>query len=74
MTIPPVFIPYVSLLDYNRPLPLPPKRPREEVEGSTASETEDDVPKGDSAVEEASSSECERKRRKQTEEIIPRLV
>ena len=62
-------------LDYDRPLPLlPSKRPREEVEASTASETEEDLAEGDSSVvEEASSSECERKRRKQTEEIIPRL-
>lgn len=44
------------------------------MEVSTASETEEDPIEGESTVEEATGSECERKRRKQAEETIPRLV
>ncbi len=67
---------FVFILDYDRPLPLvPSKRPREEMEISTASDTEEDPAESDSIVEEASGSECEpNKRRKQADEIIPRLV
>ena len=44
------------------------------MEVSTASETEEDPTESDSVVEEAAGSECERKRRKQAEMTIPRLV
>jgi hypothetical protein len=44
------------------------------MEVSTASETEEDPAESDSVVEEAAGSECERKRRKQAETTIPRLV
>lgn len=67
---------YGCFADYDRPLPLvPSKRAHPGVEVSTASETEEDPVETDSVVEEASGSECERKRRKPSEEvIIPRLV
>ncbi|XP_046452031.1 tyrosine-protein phosphatase non-receptor type 2-like isoform X2 [Daphnia pulex] len=61
--------------DYDRPLPLAPsKRGHEEMEVSTASETEEDPAESDSVVEEAAGSECERKRRKQAETTIPSRV
>jgi hypothetical protein len=44
------------------------------MEVSTASETEEDPAESDSVIEEAAGSECERKRRKQAETTIPRLV
>ena len=64
------------MLDYDRPLPPAPctKRPREEVEEPSSSETEEDLVESDSAVEEVGNNECEPKRRKQAEETIPRLV
>ncbi|KAK4008778.1 tyrosine-protein phosphatase non-receptor type 2 isoform X1 [Daphnia magna] len=61
--------------DYDRPLPvLPSKRPREEMEVYTTSETEEDPTESDSVAEETTTSECERKRRKQAESTIPRTA
>lgn len=61
--------------DYDRPLPvLPSKRPREEMDVYTASETDEDPTESDSVVDETTVSECDRKRRKQGETTIPRLV
>lgn len=55
--------------NYDRPLPLRPKRPRVDVDGSTTSETEEEVVE---PVGEAPNNEIERKRRKQMDEASPR--
>lgn len=44
------------------------------MEVYTTSETEEDPTESDSVAEETTTSECERKRRKQAESTIPRLV
>ena len=71
----------IFVIDYDRPLPLVPprpKRPHGEVEPSTASEAEEvEDPEVDGGDANASGTDTERKRRKAEQhstDNIPRLV